>query len=343
MQADGARLDGPRCHGEELWADLELRRGRHELVLDQLAAATEEEPLRERRWEQLMLALYRSGRQAEALRVFQNVRDMLIEDLGIEPGPALRDLERAILLHDPALELQGPAAHNLPAPLTTLVGRAEELTEVGKLLAASRLVTILGPGGCGKTRLALAVASNALDEEPDGCWFVDLTTAPNAELVAVRLASDLGLREGHEHDERPLLDVVRAYLRRRKLLVVLDNCEHVAGEVAGIAASLLATSPRLHILATSRVALGINGETCYALLPLATPEPGAPLEEVAESPAVRLFFDRADDVNTRTSWHSGEVEAAGELCRRLDGLPLAIELAARSTRTLAPSDLLARV
>ena len=199
---------------DELRAELELALGRHDLLLDRLRAAVAEEPLRERRWEQLMVALYRSGRQADALRAFQEARRVFVEELGIEPGRSLRELERAVLSQDPDLDAPARAPllerpyHNLPSPLTALLGRFDDVQTVQKLLATSRLVTIAGTGGCGKTRLALAVAEEVCEQQADGAWFADLTPARTGELVAVHLASELGLREADEHGGAGPLDLV---------------------------------------------------------------------------------------------------------------------------------------
>ena len=157
------RIEELRRRADEVWADVQLALGRHELIIDSLTAAVEEEPLRERRWEQLMLAQYRCGRQANALRGFQDARRVLIEELGIEPSPSLRALDQAVLVQDPSLEAPPRSVperprHNLPAPLTTLIGRSDDAAVTQKLLEASRLVTITGTGGCGKTRVAIAVA-----------------------------------------------------------------------------------------------------------------------------------------------------------------------------------------
>lgn len=349
LQGHSVHLEERRRRADELWADLELGFGRHDLLLGHLCAAVEDEPLRERRWEQLMLALYRSGRQADALRAFQDARRVLVEELGIEPGPGLQDIERGVLAQDPRLEvnLGRPAPdrprHNLPASLTGLVGRRDDVQAVRKRLTASRLVTITGPAGAGKTRLAGVVAQDMLDEQHDGAWFVDLTAAPTPELVAAQLASELGLREGAEHGPGGPLEIARMYLQERELLIVLDNCEHVTGEVARVTGLLLGTCPNVRVLATSRIALGVVGETCYLLAPLEVPASDASLDEVVASPAVQLFLERADDVSPAAIDVDQQLGAIAALCRFLEGVPLAIELAAISTRTLSPTEILHRL
>jgi predicted ATPase len=348
LRGDVTRLEELRRRADELWADIELALGRHQLIVDALARAVEEEPLREHRWEQLMLAQYRCGRQAEALRTFQGARRALTEELGIEPSPALRALEHAVLVQDSSLDappraVPERARHNLPAAMSTLVGRDHDLVAAQKLLDESRLVTITGTAGCGKTRVALAVVEGFLDRYDDGVWFVDLAAASSGELVATQIASDLGLREGDEHEARGTMALLHTYLRDRELLLVLDNCEHVAAEVATTARSLLTSCSGLRVLATSRVAIGIVGEAVKALSPLDTPAVDATLEDIVSSSAVQLFLQRASDAEGSHGQTSQQLQAIGELCRFLDGVPLAIELAAMWTPTLAPSEILERL
>ena len=348
LAGDAVRLEERQRRAEELWAELEIGFGRHEAALPRLRAAVTAEPLRERRWELLMVALYRCGRQAEALRVFQEARRVLADELGIDPGPGLRDLERSVLVQDPDLEppMLVPLAHEsdatLPTPLTRLIGRDPDINAVRKLLGAARLVTISGTAGCGKTRVAIAVARAAVDDGGRVC-FVDLSPALHGGLVGPLVASALGLRESDEHGAAGPLELLRSYLRNRALLLVLDTCEHVAGEVAALAASLLDSCPRLTILTTSRLALGMVGEACHHLAPLPLPPGDASPDEVLASPAVRLFVERAADVDAAELDDPDELLAVSALCRFLDGLPLAIEMAAISTRTLPPSEVLARL
>jgi predicted ATPase/DNA-binding SARP family transcriptional activator len=348
LRGDVARLEELRRRVDELWADVELALGRHELIVDALARAVEEEPLREHRWEQLMLAQYRCGRQAEALRTFQDARRMLSQELGIEPSRPLRGLEHAVLVQDSSLDapprsIPERARHNLPAALTTLVGRDQDLVTTQKVLDESRLVTITGTGGCGKTRVALGVGETLVDRYDHGVWFVDLAAASNGELVAAQIASALGLREGDEHEARGPMALLKTYLRDRELLLVLDNCEHVAAEVATVVRSLLTSCPHLRVLVTSRVAIGVVGEAIQALSPLDTPAVDATLEDVVSASAVQLFLHRASDADASYDQAPEQLRATGELCRFLDGVPLAIELAAMWTPTLAPSEILERL
>jgi predicted ATPase/DNA-binding SARP family transcriptional activator len=348
LRGDVARIEELRRRADELWGDVQLALGRHELIVDSLTAAVEEQALREHRWEQLMLALYRCGRQAEALRAFQDARRILTEELGIEPSPALRALEQAVLVQDPSLDAPPRSTperprHNLPAALTTLIGRSEDAAVTQKLLEASRLVTITGTGGCGKTRVAIAVAEGLVDRYNDGVWFVDLAAASSPELVVIQIASDLGLREGGEHGPQDPIALLSAYLRSRQLLLVLDNCEHVVAAVATVVGALLTSCPGVRVLATSRVVIGLVGEAVNPLSPLDTPAVDATLEDVASSYAVQLFLQRATDADASYGRSSEQLRTIGELCRFLDGVPLALELAAMWVPTLAPSEILERL
>jgi len=348
LVADAVRLEQLHSRADELWFDLELALGHHEQLIEPLRGAVLEEPLRERRWEQLMVALYRSGRQADALRAFQEARTVLVEGLGVEPGPGLREVERAVLTQDPAL--MSPAhldaarpRHNVPVALTTLVGRHDALQSVTKMLSASRLVTITGAAGCGKTRLSLAIAEEMLDHYADGVWVVSLMGAPTADVVAAHMASELELRDNDTYGGGGPLELMRTYLRDREVLLVLDNCEHVAAEVARVAAALLGSCARLRVLATSRSALGVIGETSFSLGPLDTPAARASLDEIVSSAAVQLFLERADDVDPLGNEHGRDLEAVADLCRFLEGIPLALELAAVSVAALSPREILERL
>ena len=317
VRAAAAALEDLRLQALELRADARLALGEHREVVAELEEIVAAEPYRERLREQLVLALYRSGRQQEALDAYQDARRAL-DELGVEPGPALRELERAVLRHDPALA-PGAASETprlrLPAAPTALVGRRLELTAVEAILRREdvRLVTLTGPGGTGKTRLALAVAEHLAPEVRGGAAFVDLSSIHDAELIVPTIGQAIGVPDVHE---------VEARLASTSLLLVLDNLEQLAADAAATIARLLATAPRLRVLATSRVPLRLSGEHEYSVPPL-------PLAE-----SVALFAARARAIDPAFVVDDASAGTVERICVRLDGLPLAIELAAARIRTL---------
>ena len=217
----------------------------------------------------------------------------------------------------------------LPAPLTRFVGREYELVEVGALLADARLLTLTGPGGVGKTRLAMRLASTVAEQFPDGVWFVDLSALSGGEFVLDKVAITLGVKEPRAG--RTLAEAVGRYLARRQALLVIDNCEHVVESAAEVLGGLVAAAPLLKVVATSREPLGVGGEVTWALPPL------------NDADAVELFSDRARQARPQFQLRPEDADAARAICRRLDSLPLAIELAAARTRALSPSDIAARL
>ncbi|WP_216209886.1 BTAD domain-containing putative transcriptional regulator [Amycolatopsis aidingensis] len=342
-QAAIARLDEQRLSGLEELAEARLELGEPAAELaGELGELVANNPLRERLRATYLRALYRAGRQGEALASYADLRARLAEELGTDPGPELVTLHQAILRQD--AELDAPArAGNLPAPLTRLVGRADALAEVCAQLGEQRLVTLTGVGGVGKTRLALAAAAAV----PEESWLVELAeltaSADPGELgpAAGAVMAALGIRD----DGGPVLDRLAEALRPRRLLLVLDNCEHVIAPVAELAARLLRVAPGLRILATSRDPLGLAGERLHPVAPLELPGPAvAPsAAEVADSSAVALFADRARAAAPGFSLTAEIVPDVLTLCRKLDGIPLALELAAARVRALGVSGLLARL
>ena len=305
-------------------------------VLPDLEALVIEHPLRERLWEHLMLARFRLGRIGEALRAYRSAAAQLAE-IGLEPGDRLRRLEARILLEGDALRAP---PHNLPPELDEFVGRSREVAELTAMIDSNRLVTITGPGGSGKTRLAVAVARGQMAAQPDGVWLVELAPTRDPELVATAVARAMGLRPPDED--------VMAFLARATaaadLLIVLDNCEHLLESAAMVVAHLLRAAPGLRVLTTSREPLRAPGEMVYELGGLAVPDPemAAP-EDALATEAVRLFTTRAKQARPSFLLSEDEIAAVATICRRLDGLPLAIELAAGRSRSMTPTDISARL
>lgn len=315
-------------------ADLAL--GRHHELLPELRQLVADEPTRDDLRADLMLALYRSDRQVEALEVYREFRRTLLEELGLDPSPRLQELERQILLHDPELDPIRPPTDNLPTPLDRFIGRERQVAEIRALLREHRLVTLLGPGGVGKSRLALEVATAEIPTW-DGVWWVDLANVTEGAAVLGKLARSVGVAAA---SGVRLEDAVGAHLRGRAFLLAVDNCEHVLGAASVVVERILAGSPRSTVLATSRVPLGLQGEHRHPVPPLELAPASDPDPRDAES--VHLFVERAAARGVHLSTPD-EIRAAAELCRRVDGLPLAIELLATRTAMMAPDELVERL
>jgi predicted ATPase/DNA-binding SARP family transcriptional activator len=322
LRPERERLEEERLVAEEERFEAMLALSRHDEAIGALQSLTSEHPLRERPRRLLMLALYRAGRQSEALEVYRSFRRLLSDELGLEPSRALQQLERAMLQHDPALDVAPSGAGesaarrapHLPAAGSSLIGRRREVDELASLLTGpTRLVTVTGPGGIGKTRLALAAAEEVADTFAEGASFVSLAALRHERHVAAAVAAPLGVRDFDELDER-------------ETLLVLDNFEHLVA-AAPVVSALLAAAPRSKALVTSRSPLRIAGEIEYPLAPL------------DEDDALALFVDRASAV--RRGFEADD--ASREICRRLDCLPLALELAAPHLRSLRPAALLERL
>ncbi len=230
--------------------------------------------------------------------------------------------------------------NNLPQQITSFIGRERELGEAKVLLGSVRLLTLLGMGGLGKTRLSLQVAAEVRHHYPDGCWFVDLAPVRDAALVVSETAQALGVRE---EPDRPLLQSVCAFVKSRRLLLILDNCEHVVKASADLASALLRAAPEVRVLASSREALRVPGEQIYPVLPMPVPRPGDSFELLSQTAAVRLFMDRARLQKPNFEFTEREAPAIGELVARLEGIPLALELAAARVRSLSVADINARL
>jgi predicted ATPase/DNA-binding SARP family transcriptional activator len=329
---EAERLEELRLLALEERSEAQLRLGRHAAVVGELRELAVAHPLRERMQAQLMVALYRCGRQTEALDVYSPLQTRLRDELGLEPGAELRELQRRILQHDPALAL-APAAPDqpppLPAPPNHLLGRERELGDLRLLLVDERvrLLVLTGAGGSGKTRLALEAAHQLADSFANGACLVELAALQDPEHVPGAIARTLEIESGPGAE--PFEILVQA-LRPRELLLVLDNAEHLR-EAAPLYSALVARAPRLSLLVTSRTVLHLSGEHVY------------PVEPLAEPAAITLFNERAREADTRFRPTDSDDQAITEICRRLDGLPLALELAASHTRTFSPEELLDRL
>jgi predicted ATPase/DNA-binding SARP family transcriptional activator len=333
-----ARLEERRLAAIEDRVQVEIELGRHGAALAELAPLVEDHPLRERLRASMLLALYRSGRQVDALRAYERYRALLAEELGLQPSDELKELERAILRRDPALggapvgsaagRVQAPS---LPAQLTAFIGRRREVAELAAVVADHRLVTLTGPGGVGKTRLAIETAARPDAHHPGGAWFVDLAPLADGDLVGHTVARALGLDERPETE--PVDVVAEVLCHREPTLIVLDNCEHVVAGCADFAERLLRTCPAARLLATSRRPLGVDGELLWAVPPLDA--------DPATHDGVELFFDRARLAGFDLD--AGQQGVVAEICGGLDGLPLAIELAAGQVRVLTPAEIAARL
>src|SRR6266567_1706855 len=357
LAGEAARLEEARLAVIEQRIGCDLALGQHAEVVGELAGLVSEFPLRERLAALLMTALYRSGRRGEALAAYDRARRVLAGELGLDPGPELAGLQAKVLTDDPALAAPAavpgrlaPAAaamaatevvpRQLPAQLTSFIGRERELREVAGLLERDRLVTLAGPGGSGKTRLAVLVAGRLLPQFDDGVFFVPLAPVRDPRMVPSTIAGVLGVKEG---PGRPAVAALEEQLRDRRSLLVLDNFEHLL-PAASVVSRLLAAAPQVKALVTSRTLLRIYGEREYVVAPLPTPEPQeTTLAEVERYPAVQLFLDRAGMARPGFGLSAGSATAVAEICRRLDGLPLAIELAAARIRVLSPGELLGRL
>jgi predicted ATPase len=434
-RAAATRLEELRLTVTEELLAAELEIGNHARVVGELEPLALEHPVRERLHGLWMLALYRSGRQAEALEAYRTVRAQLIDGLGVEPGVRLRELQERILAQDPALELPrpggagsgpagvdrthdasraraavaghgavdlapgagatgdwsdagvpgggvdgagatgdwsdagvpgggvdgvrtaggGPGARdtsggagaapdgsrgNLPAPMAELIGRDGAREELRSLLQRSRLLTLTGAGGCGKTSLALDLARRVEGEYPDGVWLVELHAQQRDEDIATAIAEALGVDDA---PEPALVEGLVGRLANRRALVVLDNCEHVIDPAAALVHTLLSRCPSLQVLATSRQPLDLDGEVAWRVPSLGTAERVRTVAELLQSDAARLFLARAQAVAPAYLPTDEDAASIASICRDLDGIPLAIELAAARVRVLSVDELATRL
>ncbi|MFJ4681335.1 BTAD domain-containing putative transcriptional regulator [Kitasatospora sp. NPDC088783] len=348
--ADGAarRWEELRLAAVEDRVEAELALGLHRGLVAELEGLAAAHPLRERLHGLLMRALAASGRRAAALERYERTRRALAEQLGVDPSADLAALHLALLRGEPVSAPApaagpGPRRSNLPLALTSFVGREQERAAVRELLGAARLVTLTGPGGAGKTRLAVEVAAELADRYPDGVWLVPLAPVGSSAEVAQAALLAVGVPDVLRVGEPlgvlpPPVERLAAALEHRRLLLVLDNCEHLLDGAAELAAGLLSRAPHVRVLATSREPLGLTGESLCPVpslpLPPLTPEAADGPDAVLGSPAVRLFADRAAAVRPGFRVDADCAPLVVDICRALDGIPLAIELAAARTRSL---------
>jgi predicted ATPase/DNA-binding SARP family transcriptional activator len=346
------RLEELRLEATVTFLTRELDGGRAAARAGELEALVARHPLDEKLTGLLMRALAATGRQADALAAYQALRTRLADELGLDPGPQLRAVHLEVLRGEITAPPAARARTNLRAQLTSFVGREDEVARVRKSLDSYRLVTLVGPGGAGKTRLAAEVAAGARDDAaggtpdgnwpdgiwPDGIWMAELASVTDAADVPKAVLGSIGLRESRllpDGTQRATSRDARTRLLEgladARALLVLDNCEHLIDACAHLADALLAHGPGLRIVATSREPLGITGESLFVVPPL------------AEAPAVRLFDDRAAAVSPDFTLNDETRPLVTDIVSRLDGLPLAIELAAARLRTLPLAEISRRL
>ncbi len=354
FRAPVTRLSELRTAVLEDRVEADLRMGRGRELTAELTSLVAEHPLRERLVGALMRSLVTAGRPAEALTVYGNARTALAEELGVDPSPELSALHTAVLrgqVEVPAGPTPSPSPTPSPTPspptnlragLASFVGRDEDLDQVDSLIARFRLTTLTGPGGAGKTRLAVQSARPLLARFPDGVWLVELGPLSAEADVAPAVLNALALRDQAATTGDPL-DRLTAALRTRTALLVLDNCEHLVEAAAATADRLLGACPGLRILATSREPLGLTGEALWPVRPLALPPPDADATQALSYAAVRLLNDRAAAARSDFAVTEGSARAVTRICRALDGIPLAIELAAARLRTMSVEQLATRL
>lgn len=369
-RAEALRLEEARRLAIEERFELLLSLGRHAEVAGELEAFVVADPLRDRARGQLMVALYRCGRQADALATYEDLRRHLDTELGLEVPAPLQALQRDILQQasslDPpaALATVAPATtvpattvpgargpdprsgareaadrhlHNLPVAAGGLIGRDDDLATLEQTLAGAPVVSLVGPGGVGKSRLALDLARRRAPHHPDGVWWCELAPVDDPADVAEAVATTVGIRPG---DDTTAADAVTSLLTDRRALLVLDNCEHVLDQVASLVRRIARTCPSVSVLATSRRPLGIEPEHVHLLRPLHVPDD----TNGDDGSALELFVERGQAVRPDLDVTTEPDRAAmREICRHLDGLPLAIELAASRLRALNPADLARRL
>jgi DNA-binding SARP family transcriptional activator len=344
-----ARLEELNRQLTDTLVDALLAGSHPDRALVELEPVLAAEPLRDRPWEQYMLAAARLGRAEDALAAYRRADRLFRDELGVEPGAELRRLQQLVLSGQvapavsprvrpaatppPAEESPAPAAVHLPRRRTRLIGRDAELADLAFRLSAASTVTIVGAGGCGKTTLAVATAEQVTGDFPDGVWFVDLSSVQDAADVGTAVASTLGLAGDGTSS---VADTLRVFTRNRRMLLILDNCEHILDPAAELVEDLQLDGGRLVVLATSREPLEVEGEELVELAPL-------PVGDAGTSPARELFVERLADVAPERQLSPDDLALATTICAAVDGVPLAIELAAARSRAFSLPEIAAQV
>lgn len=337
LDDESIRLGELRLVITENYFHARLASGAGREVVADLSRAAAQHPLREVLWSMLITAQYRAGMQADALRSYEQMRVLLADTLGLDPSTDLQDLQRRVLLHDPSLIVDsgGRAVestvrrHNLPMPETMLIDGVNRVGRVAALLRDHRLLTLTGPGGVGKTRLAVELGWSCVDQFEGGVWLVELARLTTAESVIAAVASTLAVRP---QSDSSVIDTLLDWFHGRQVVLIVDNCEHLLDPVRQLLSLVLARCPTVKVVVTSQARLGLAGEQVH---PVTVLDP--------ELDGVALFVDRAVSADTSFVLCEAEHSVVVDICRRLDGLPLAIELAAARVRSFAPVDLLARL
>lgn len=344
LDAAATRLQRLRLTTIEDRCDVEVRLGDGARLIPELTDLAAAHPLRERLVGALMRALSADGRDSEALLVYQRTKEALADALGVDPSPELSALHVALLQGEQTQQTQTRNT-NLRAELTSFVGKEADVAAVGELVAGHRLTTLIGPGGAGKTRLACETARTLLRDLPEGAWFIELAALGADGDVAQATLAALGLRDALTGGSSNIdsADRLVGAIREREVLLILDNCEHMIESAAVFAQRMLGQCRRMRILATSREPLGITGETLWQVEPLALPQTSAGPDEIESSPAVQLLRDRAGAARKDIAVDAQVSSTMAHVCRALDGMPLAIELAAARLRTMSLDQLAHRL
>jgi predicted ATPase/DNA-binding SARP family transcriptional activator len=325
-------------------AEVCIEQGEYDQAEGYARRQIEMEPWREKAYQQLMRALSLKGERIPALAIFENLRKALQRELKVEPSEETIQLYRQI--RDAKLELRKetkPAAlaakprHNLPAQLSTFIGREKEQQEIQNVLTKNRLVTLTGAGGIGKTRLSQQVGRELLNDYPDGVWFIALDSLSDPALVPQTVASVFEIRESQN---QPVIEILKDVLREKTVLLILDNCEHLVEACAQLITALLMNCPNLKVLATSRETLNVAGEATYSMPPLSLPERDVSLDELSKYESVKLFAERAALALSSFTLTEENARTIVDICLRVDGIPLAIELAAARVSILSTEEIL---